>query len=116
MIAEIILVIIALLFLIAAIFLFNGKGKWLIAGYNGLSQKERNKYNEKKVCKAAGLICIVCCGILLAIAYMAYMADLGMISETDMILPALVLLTVLIAAIIVSGLYIGKKGNSKNEK
>lgn len=40
MIAEIILVIMALLFFTIAIFLFNGKGKWLIAGYNTLSEEK----------------------------------------------------------------------------
>lgn len=116
MITEIIILILALLFLTIGVLVFNEKGKWIIAGYNVLSKKERNKYSEKKVCKAAGGICIVCCGILCAIAYMAYMADFGMISEADMIVPALVLLTILISTIIVSGLYISKKGNKKNEK
>ena len=48
MITEIIILIIALLFLTAGIFLLCGKEKWLIAGYNTLSKEERKKYNEKK--------------------------------------------------------------------
>lgn len=112
MIAEIILILMALLFLILAIFLFNGEGKWLIAGYNVLSEEKRKKYDTKSICKAAGFICIVCCVILCSIAYMAYRADSGMMSETDMIVPALVLLAILIVAIIVSSLYIGKKGKN----
>lgn len=118
MVTEIILIIIALLFLTIAIFLFSGKGKWLIAGYNALSEEERKKHDKKAIYKAAGFICVVCCVILCAVAYMGYRVDSGMMSETDLLTFAFILMAVLIASIIISGLYIGKKekGNSKNEK
>ena len=53
MMSVIILLVVALLFLIISIFLFLGKGKWLIAGYNILSKEEQKKYelalnNEQK--------------------------------------------------------------------
>ncbi len=56
MIAEIIILFVALLFFIISIFLFNGKGKWLIAGYNTVSKEERKKYDEKKLCRAISFI------------------------------------------------------------
>ena len=36
-----------LLFLILGILLWNGKGAFLIAGYNTSSKEEQSKYNEK---------------------------------------------------------------------
>ena len=114
MITEIIILIIALLFLTAGLFLLCGKGKWLIAGYNALPKEERKKYNEKKVCGAAGVICITCCVFLCSIAYMGYKVDSGMMSETDMLIPTFILLAVLIAAVIAAGVYISKKAKANN--
>ncbi len=116
MITEIIILIIALLFLTAGLFLLCGKGKWLIAGYNTLSKEEMKKYNEKKVCRAAGVICIVCCVFLCSVAYMGYNIDSGMMSETDMLIPTFILLAVLIAAVISAGVYISKEAKGSNQK
>ncbi len=114
MITEIIILIIALLFLTAGIFLLCGKGKRLIAGYNTLSEDEKKKYDEKKVCSAAGVICIICCVFLCTIAYMGYKAESGIMSETDMLIPIFILLAVLIAAVIAAGVYIRKKAKVNN--
>lgn len=109
MITEIILVIMAFLFFIVGILLFKGKAAWLIAGYNSLSEDERNKHDKKSICKSAGFICFVCCVILCVITYIAHKANSGMIDETSIITAAVVLLAVLIIAIITVGLYISKK-------
>lgn len=34
--------------------LLSGHGKWLIAGYNTASEKEREKYDAKKLCRTVG--------------------------------------------------------------
>ncbi|MBS6679687.1 MAG: DUF3784 domain-containing protein, partial [Clostridiales bacterium] len=34
--------------------LLMGKGAFLIAGYNTASEKEKRKYNEKKLCRTTG--------------------------------------------------------------
>ncbi|NYB75302.1 DUF3784 domain-containing protein [Sedimentibacter hydroxybenzoicus DSM 7310] len=39
---------------IMAIFLLNGKGAFLIAGYNTSSEKEKSKYDEKALCRFVG--------------------------------------------------------------
>lgn len=54
MIGELIILVIALPFLIASTFLFLGKGTWLIAGYNTMTQEEKKQFNEKKLCRAVG--------------------------------------------------------------
>ena len=50
--------IITSLIIVIAVFLLNGKGAFLIAGYNTLSKKEKEKYNEKALCKCVGFILI----------------------------------------------------------
>jgi len=53
--------------LLASLFLMNGKGAFLIAGYNTMSKKERAKYDEKALCRATGrfLLLTTCCVMLL---------------------------------------------------
>ena len=111
MVTEII--ILALLFLAAGIFLLCGKGAWHVAGYNTLSQAEKKKYDKKKVCRAAGAVCIICCILLCAIGYMGYKVDSGAMSETDMLIPAFILLAVLVAAVIAAGVYVSKKAKGR---
>lgn len=109
MIAEMIILVVALLFLIMSIFLFNGKGKWLIAGYNTLSKKEREHYDEKKVCRAMGMICVVCCVMLCLLAYMGYRVDSGVMDEIYMLPFALIFAAVILATVIVAIRNINKK-------
>ena len=45
---------IAILFLIITIVLLSGKGGFLIAGYNTASKAEKQKYDEKKLCRVMG--------------------------------------------------------------
>ena len=40
-----------LLFAVLGIVLWNGKGAWLIAGYNTSSKTEKSKYDEKALCR-----------------------------------------------------------------
>ena len=109
MIAEIIILIIALTFLIMSILLFRGKGKWLIAGYNTMSNEERKKFDEKKLCKAVGSLCVVCCMLLCIMAYLGYRVDVGLMNENDMLPFALFFIIVIIVTLIIISRYIDKK-------
>ncbi|MGD6804636.1 DUF3784 domain-containing protein [Rossellomorea vietnamensis] len=42
------------LFVILGIFLINGKGAFLIAGYNTLPKEEKEKYDTEALCKFMG--------------------------------------------------------------
>lgn len=42
------------IFFVIAVVLISGRGSGLIAGYNDLSKKEKEKYNEQKLCKVVG--------------------------------------------------------------
>jgi len=45
--------VIALL-VVMAVFLMNGKGAWLIAGYNTMSSAKKARYDEKDLCRCVG--------------------------------------------------------------
>ena len=71
MIGFIVTGIIAVPFVIMGIFLLNGKGAFLIAGYNTMSDDKRALYDEKALCKAVGRL-------LLAIAVLMLLFPLAM--------------------------------------
>lgn len=39
---------------VLSIVLISGHGSWLISGYNTASKEEKEKYNEKKLCRIMG--------------------------------------------------------------
>ena len=43
-------VVIALFAVLSVLFLL-GKGSWLIAGYNTASEKEKQQYNKRRLCR-----------------------------------------------------------------
>jgi len=45
--------------IVVAVFLLNGKGAFLIAGYNTMSKIEKEKYDEKAMCRFVGWLLIV---------------------------------------------------------
>ena len=49
--AVIVLVLLACLFLLLGFVFGKGKGQWLIAGYNTMSERERAKVDENKLLK-----------------------------------------------------------------
>ena len=55
--------------LILAIFLLNGKGGFLIAGFNTMSKEDQEKYDEKALCHFVGwlLIVVLFCVLLIPI-------------------------------------------------
>jgi len=52
---------IIILMLIPAIFLLNGRGASLIAGYNTLSPARQANYDKKALCRFVGRLLIVIC-------------------------------------------------------
>lgn len=70
----IVCIVLEILFLVLSIFFFMGKGSFLIAGYNTLSEEDKKKYDKQKLCKITGLICLgvaVLLGILSIFIYLA---------------------------------------------
>lgn len=59
--------IIIIVFAVLAFIFFSGKGSWLIAGYNTMSDEEREKYNYKRLCRVMGC-CMIVIDVLLIIS------------------------------------------------
>lgn len=56
--------ILSIVMIIAAIFLFFGKGTWIVAGLNVLTEEEKKKINVKKECKECGIILFISASVL----------------------------------------------------
>lgn len=48
------LYVVIVLFAAMSVILLMGKGAWFLAGYNTASEKEKRKYDEKKLCRVTG--------------------------------------------------------------
>ena len=47
--------IIFVIFAVLSIILLSGHGSWFISGYNTASKEEKEKYDEKKLCRTMGI-------------------------------------------------------------
>ena len=74
MIGLIIILIVAALLIVMAIPLLMGKGAWMISGYNTMSKKEKELYDEKALCRYTGKL-------LLAIAAAIALMGMGIADE-----------------------------------
>lgn len=67
----------ALLFAVLGIVLWNGKGAWLIAGYNTSSKAEKSTYDEKSLCRFVAKLMFFyagCCALLTVSTWLDSMA------------------------------------------
>ena len=101
-------IILALLCLVISVFLFMGKGAWLIAGYNTMPEYEREQYDTGKMCRAVGVICAVCALLLGAMAYFIHRVEQGTLAENSLLPFTAVFVIVLAAAIVWAMIYINK--------
>ena len=86
-----------ILLLSLGIALLQGKGAWLIAGYNTLSDEEKAKYDELALCKATGKMMF---GITFSMAFIS----LGELFQLEgLVITGVVLM---IAIILVGVIYI----------
>ena len=44
-----------MIFAVLSIILLSGHGSWFISGYNTASNEEKEKYDEKKLCRTMGI-------------------------------------------------------------
>jgi len=65
MLGWIIIGIIAAPLIIMSIFLLNGRGAFLISGFNTMSNEERAAYNKKALCKAVGRLLLILTALML---------------------------------------------------
>ncbi len=104
----VICIILGLLFIAMSVFLFMGKGKWLIAGFNTMSEEERAQYDDRKVCRAVGAVCALCAVLLFGMAYFIYALETGRTSESALLAFTLIFVAVIIVAVVFVGVYVNK--------
>ena len=75
MAAMIYILPVAALLIVFGVMLLRGKGAMLIAGYNTASPAERARYDEKKLCRAAGAVCLIVAGMLLLMAALLWQGE-----------------------------------------
>lgn len=102
-------IILAIIFLIIGISLFNGKGGWLIAGYNTLTNKEKEEYDKNALFKAVAWVCIVCCVLLLVMGYLGNRVDSGILDENVMLVFAVIFIFAVVLSIVLAARYISRK-------
>ena len=47
--------IVFVIFAVLSVILLSGHGSWFISGYNTASKEEKEKYDEKKLCRTMGV-------------------------------------------------------------
>ena len=47
--------IVFVIFAVLSVILLSGHGSWFISGYNTASKEEKEKYDEKKLCRTMGI-------------------------------------------------------------
>ncbi len=52
---DVVVWILIIVFAVVSFALLSGHGSGLIAGYNTLSEVEKNKYNKKRICRVMGI-------------------------------------------------------------
>ena len=62
----------ASIFFIISVYLFNGKGGWLISGYNTMTKEEKAQYDKRKLFNTVGIVCIVCCVLFGVMGYLGH--------------------------------------------
>lgn len=109
MFAVVFILIGALMMFVLSLFLFNGKGAGLIAGYNTLPKEEQARYDRNKLCKAVGCVCLLIALMLCFMAYLGYRIDAGLTDESKMQPFAIVFVVVVILSIVTLNVYVRKK-------
>jgi len=101
--------VLACIFLIIAIFMFFGKGSWMIAGYNTASAKEKEQYDKKKLCRMMGITLLVIAVLLFIMAYLGYKVESGIMNENQMLPFAIIFIIVVLVTVIIDIYYSNTK-------
>lgn len=101
-------VLCVLCFMLSAVFL-SGHGSALIAGYNTASNKEKEKYDSKKLCRAVGVFMLLPAVITAGLGAAGYFIETGKIKESAMLAAVPVFIILLFLGIIILNIYTNKK-------
>lgn len=105
-------VIIALAFFILSVLLFNGKASMLLAGYNSMSNKEKARYDKKKLCRSSSIVTFIVSIMLFIMAFLGYRIESGQMDE-KMVPFSIIFIIVILSSVFFNILYSNK--NVKNK-
>ncbi|WP_160673959.1 DUF3784 domain-containing protein [Clostridium sp. C8-1-8] len=88
------IIILAILTALSLI-LISGKGGILLAGYNTLSKEEKEKYDEKKLCRNSGFE-LLAVDILLAVLLIYISTDFGKVHPLFAAIPIALIIIVFV--------------------
>lgn len=109
MIGIIITGVLCVVCLILSVILLSGNGAWLIAGYNTAPYEEKEKYDDEKMSRAAGVLMLFATVLAAGLGAAGYFVETGKMQEKFMLLPAAVFILLLFAGIVILSVYINKK-------
>ncbi len=96
--SPLVLLILGVILLIFSIILICGKGSFLIAGYNTASKEEKERYDEKKLCRVMGFGMLI-----ISLMLVAMFAFVNVLPEVFVwIFGAAVLIDVIVMIILVT--------------
>lgn len=98
-------ILLGVMMFIMGTMLMRGKWSFLIAGYNTAPEKEKRKYNKKKLCRANGIVCITASAMMFSIACCGYQVETGRMAEEEMLVPAGIFGGLLVLSVIISQIY-----------
>jgi hypothetical protein len=104
-----------LVFLTMGGVLLSGRGSFLIAGYNTATPEERAQYDEKKICRAVGVLCMIIAVMLVFMGYFGYRVDTGLMEENKMLTFAIVFIAITLTSVAVVMIYTNKACKVKNK-
>lgn len=71
----------AVVLLVIGVLLCTGRGWFLVAGINTMAPAERDRYDVPKVCRATGIVALVCAALTGALAALTYLELQGRVDE-----------------------------------
>nr|UWI48447.1 DUF3784 domain-containing protein [Clostridioides difficile] len=102
-------VIIAVASFILSILLFNGKASMLLAGYNTMSDKEKARYDVKKLCRSSSIVTFIVSIMLFIMSFLGYRIESGQMDEKRMLPFAVIFIIVILTSVFFNIYYSNKK-------
>lgn len=102
-------VIIAVASFILSILLFNGKASMLLAGYNTMSDKEKARYDVKKLCRSSSIVTFIVSIMLFIMSFLGYRIESGQMGEKRMLPFAVIFIIVILTSVFFNIYYSNKK-------
>ena len=103
------IVISAIALFILSILLFNGKASMLLAGYNTMSDKEKARYDKKKLCRSSSIVIFIVSIMLFIMEFLGYRVESGQMVEKEMLPFAVIFIIVILASVFFNIYYSNKK-------